>query len=123
MNKPTNIDEYIESNDESVKPLLIELREVIRQVIPEATEKLAWNMPTWHKHKNVIHFDAFDDHVNVYIGKDLTEKYRNLHPDFKFTTRGVKLFYDQPLPVAMIQSMARDGYDIEIEKYQRSQRK
>ncbi len=47
--KPRTIDEYIEAQEETVRPRLHEIRAVIRGAIPEAEETISWSMPTYRK--------------------------------------------------------------------------
>lgn len=121
--KITTIDEYIDQQKEEIQGFLKELRTIISETIPEATERLAWGMPSFWDHKFIVHFDAFKDHVNVYIGKDLVEKYKEIYKDYNFTTRGFQLYYDQDLPREMIQEIVRESYRIEMEKKEEATRK
>ena len=45
--KPQTIDEYIETQNETVRSKLQEIREIIRSAIPEAEERISWSMPTY----------------------------------------------------------------------------
>ncbi|MCL2562592.1 MAG: DUF1801 domain-containing protein [Oscillospiraceae bacterium] len=65
------IDAYIAEQAEDVREILSQVRAVIREAAPEATEKLAWKMPTFWQEKNVIQFAAHKKHLGLYPG-DLT---------------------------------------------------
>ena len=56
--KIETVDQYIEEQDEKVRPYLREVRQIIRSAIPEAQEKISWSMPTYWKGQNLIHFAA-----------------------------------------------------------------
>ena len=45
--KNETIDAYISSYDEVVQPILKELRRVIKEEAPDATEKISYQMGTW----------------------------------------------------------------------------
>ena len=47
--KIETVDQYIEEQDEKVRPYLREVRQIIRSAIPEAQEKISWSMPTYWK--------------------------------------------------------------------------
>ena len=66
--KPANIDEYIAAQSAEVQPILMKVREIIRAVAPDATEKISWSMPTFWKDENLIHFAAFKNHIGIYPG-------------------------------------------------------
>ena len=54
----TTIPDYIQTQDENVRPLLQEVYACIRAAIPEAEERISWSMPTFWKGRNLIHFAA-----------------------------------------------------------------
>jgi uncharacterized protein YdhG (YjbR/CyaY superfamily) len=64
------IDEYIDAQDEAVKPLLSKLRETIHAAASGLTERIAWQMPTFWWHENVCHFAAFKKHIGIFPGDE-----------------------------------------------------
>ncbi|MDR0424682.1 MAG: DUF1801 domain-containing protein [Clostridiales Family XIII bacterium] len=70
------IDDYIAAQAETLQPLLRSVRETIRAAMPEgATEKIAYQMPTfWMKH-NLIHFAAQKSHLGIYPGAEAMEHF------------------------------------------------
>ena len=76
--KPVTIDEYISIQDETVQPRLYQVRETIRTAIPDAEERISWQMPTFWKGRNIIHFAAFKKHIGIYPGGEVTEVIINL---------------------------------------------
>ena len=63
---PATIDEYILSQDEEIRGQLQSVRKVIREKLPDATEKISWSMPTYWKEYNIIHFAAQKKHIGLY---------------------------------------------------------
>lgn len=63
--KPNSIDEYIAAHPEKVRPLLQQIRETIRAAVPEATERMSWQMPTFWQGEKLIHFAAFKKHIGI----------------------------------------------------------
>ena len=53
--KIETVDQYIEEQDEKIRPYLNEIRQIIRNAIPEAQEKISWSMPTYWKGQNLLH--------------------------------------------------------------------
>lgn len=45
MPKYFDIDDYIESKDKSLKPLLVQIRKVIMLAHPNISGKISWNTP------------------------------------------------------------------------------
>ena len=48
----TTIPDYIQTQDETIRPLLQEVYACIRAAIPEAEERISWSMPTFWKGRN-----------------------------------------------------------------------
>ena len=67
------IDEYILAQDEAVQPILREVCETIRANVGKAEERLSWQMPTWRRRDNLIHFAAQKKHVGIYPGPEAVE--------------------------------------------------
>jgi uncharacterized protein YdhG (YjbR/CyaY superfamily) len=48
---------------------LVALRDILREMLPNAEEKIAWGMPTFKVDgKNVAHFDGFKKHCSFFPG-------------------------------------------------------
>ena len=62
----TTIDEYIAGFPEEIQLKLREMRRVIHETAPEATEKISYQMPTFYLNGNLVHFAAFKNHIGFY---------------------------------------------------------
>ncbi len=105
--KPATVDEYIESQDETVQPRLNEIRAIFRQALPEAEECLSWSMPTYRKGRNIIHFAAQKKHVGIYPGGEATTVFAEELQDFDVSKGTIRLPYDKELPVQLLEKIAR----------------
>ena len=56
--KVETVDAYMEAQDKAVRPFLNEVRQILRDAIPEAEETISWSMPTYRKGRNLLHFAA-----------------------------------------------------------------
>ena len=70
MTDAQTIDDYIAACPEAIQPKLEELRKIILDAAPELSQKISWQMPTFHLKGNVIHFAAHKNHIGVYPGPD-----------------------------------------------------
>ncbi len=111
--KPRTVDEYIESQDENVRPKLNEIRAVIRAAIPDAEECISWSMPTYRKGNNLLHFAASKKHLGLYPGGEATTVFAEELAGFDVSKGTIRLPYDRALPVELISMIAkwcRDTY-------------
>ncbi len=100
----TSIEGYIATCDSSIQPVLQELRALIRQHAPNATEKIAWSMPTFYQKKNLIHFFAHKKHIGLYPGASGIEQFREEFDamGLKYSKGAVQLPYQKPMPWELI---------------------
>ena len=110
------IREYIDSQDESIRPRLEAIRETIRAAIPEAQEKISWSMPTYWKGQNIIHFAASKKHIGLYPGDEAVEAFADRLSDFDTSKGTIRLPHDRELPLELIRDIAQWCY----EKYAKS---
>ena len=104
--KPRTIDEYIEAQEETVRPRLHEIRAVIRGAIPEAEETISWSMPTYRKGRNIIHFAAARKHVGLYPGEEAVAWFAEELDGYEVSKGTIRLRYDRPLPEDLIRRIA-----------------
>ncbi len=70
------IDEYIAAQPEGIRETLAAVRSTITAAIPEAEERFSWQMPTWWKRHNLIHFAAQKKHLGIYPGAEGVEAFK-----------------------------------------------
>lgn len=104
--KPATIDEYIESQDESIRERLREIRSIIRSAIPEAEERMSWSMPTYWKGNNLIHFAASKKHLGLYPGGEATAVFADELAGFDVSKGTIRLPYSKELPEDLIRRIA-----------------
>ncbi|MBO5998491.1 MAG: DUF1801 domain-containing protein [Lachnospiraceae bacterium] len=108
--RPQTSEEYIAAQDESVRPRLERLRDVIHEAIPDAEETISWSMPTFRKGKNLIHFAAFKKHIGLYPGGEATAVFAEKLTDLDVSKGAVRLPHDRELPEALIAEIAKWCY-------------
>ena len=96
------IDEYITNQPTEVQPLLRKIRETIRCAAPEATEKISYQMPTFWKGKNLIHFAAFKKHISIFPGGEATAVFADKLIGYKTSKGTIQLPLDKPIPYDLI---------------------
>ena len=105
-NKVNPIDEYIVSQDEVVQSRLNLIRDTFRSAIPEATEKISYQMPTYWKGRNIIHFAAAKNHIGIYPGGEATTFFAEKLKDYKTSKGAIQIRHDQELPLDLIKEIA-----------------
>lgn len=85
------INEYISAQPETIQPLLQSVLQTLRNALPTATEKISWQMPTFRRGQNLIHFAAQKNHLGIYPGAKAMEHFTPLLTEYK-TSKGAVQF-------------------------------
>jgi uncharacterized protein YdhG (YjbR/CyaY superfamily) len=104
-----SIDEYIATFPEDIQARLETVRATIHEAVPEAKERISYQMPSFDLEGIIIHFAAWKKHIAVYPIQDvglppqLIEKLNT----FERTKGAIHFPHTQPLPLELIAEMAK----------------
>ncbi len=96
------IDEYIEAFPVDVQKKLTELRTLIRDLAPDAAEKISYQMPTFYLNGNLVHFAAYSKHIGFYPTPSGITKFKNDLSNFKHAKGSIQFPIEDPLPLDLI---------------------
>ena len=82
-NKINSITDYIAGFPPPVQHLLTQMRETIGNIVPQATETISYQIPTFNLEGNLVHFAAFKNHIGFYPGHSSIETFRAELSDYK----------------------------------------
>jgi len=108
-NKADSIEAYIAEQADDVRPILSKVREIIREIAPEATEKISWQMPTFWQGENLIHFCAQKKHLGIYPGalENLPEEILNRLDGYKTTKGAIQFPYNKQIDYELIADITK----------------
>ncbi len=98
---------YIEAAGEPGRSRLQGLREVIRQEVPAAIERMAYGLPTWFAGENVLHLGVFAHHVGVYPGAAAIEAFARDLEGYRTSKGAIQFPHDGPIPTDLIRRITR----------------
>ena len=101
-NAPKTIDEYISRYPQDVAQILTQIRSVIKESAPGATEKISYQMPTFYLNGNLVHFAAFEHHIGFYPSPSGIEAFKDEISRFKWSKGAVQFPIDEPMPYDLI---------------------
>ena len=104
------IDEYIRAQKADIQPRLEILRDIIRNAIPKAEEKISYGMPTYWRGCNIIHFAAMKNHIGIYPGDEAVSAFSDRLTEYKTSKGTIRFPYDKELPLELIAEIAEWSY-------------
>jgi len=96
------VDEYIAAFPLEMQAKLQTMRELIREIAPQAEEKISYKMPTYALHGNLVHFAGYAKHIGFYPAPSGIEAFKQELSAYKGAKGSVQFPLDQPLPEALI---------------------
>lgn len=103
-----SVDEYIAAAPLPAQRLMKRMRNIIRDVAPEAVEGISYRMPMYKHHGMLVGFAAFERHVGFYaISTGITKYAAELAP-YKTGKGSVQFPLGSKLPVQLIRAIVQD---------------
>jgi uncharacterized protein YdhG (YjbR/CyaY superfamily) len=111
-------EEYEKGHSPEIQLRLEEIRKAIKSVIPEAKERISYNMPSFWFHGNLVYYGAFKNHIGFYpASRTVFDKFKDELVDYKQSGRGTVQFpHDKPLPLDLIKKIVQFRADENIER-------
>lgn len=113
-NLPATIDEYIAAFPEEQQARLKEFRTFIKKLIPESTETIAYQMPTFDMYgKHLVYFAGFKNHLGFYPFPSGISEFKDEAEKLGFTTsKGTIQFpHDKPIPWELVEKIVKFRVD------------
>ncbi|AEC02729.1 iron chaperone [Parasphaerochaeta coccoides] len=97
------VDAYIASTAQTIaQKWITDIRNQVTELIPDVIQKVSWGMITFVMNGNFLHVGAFSGHIGLYSGAEATAWFTQRYPSFATSKGGIRIPYDQPLPLEEI---------------------
>ena len=107
MHHDPAVDRYIEGFPPAVQALLNQVRDAIRQTAPNATERMAYGIPTYHDGENLIHFGGARKHIGLYPGAEAIIHFADRLQSYHTSKGTIQFPLDKPIPLALIRDITQ----------------
>lgn len=101
----STIDEYVRCFPSEIQKKLEEIRAAVKELTPDAEEKISYQMPTFYLNGNLVHFAAFKNHIGFYPIPSGIEAFEQELKEYKVGKGSVQFPLGQPLPMDLIRRM------------------
>ncbi len=99
---PKTVDEYIAGFPDEVQKTLERVRRIIGKAAPEAKETIAYGIPTFKQHGNLISFAAYKNHIGLYPAPTGSEGFNAELAPYRAEKSTVRFPLDKPIPYDLI---------------------
>jgi uncharacterized protein YdhG (YjbR/CyaY superfamily) len=110
MSKPEDVDSYITNSAREARAILEELRKIIKSTIPQAEEKIWYDVPFYNYHGELAGFAAYKKHISFGFGAGvLQDKDREMLEEkgYKIGRGTMQIKFDQKVPTSAIKKILK----------------
>lgn len=107
MQSIKTVDAYIDQAPSAVQGRLRELRKVIKDLVPEAAERISYGMPFYDYRGRLVYFAHAKKHIGVYIPPPVIEQHADELKQYVTSKSAVQFPLDEELPMPLIQKLVK----------------
>ena len=101
-------EKYIAQFPENVQDILNEIRQIIVEKVPEATEKIAYGMPGFYLNKKpMVYFAAYKNHIGFYAIPTGHEEFKKELSVYKQGKGSVQFPIKDEIPYQLIRKIVK----------------
>jgi uncharacterized protein YdhG (YjbR/CyaY superfamily) len=109
IKKLNHVEDYIREYSPEIQEKLEEIRQTIKTAVPQAKERISYNMPSFWFHGNLVYYGAFKNHIGFYPARmTVFEEFKDELKNYKQSGKGTVQFpYNKPLPIDLIKQIVQ----------------
>ncbi|MBP1676735.1 MAG: hypothetical protein H6Q20_1294 [Bacteroidetes bacterium] len=101
----SSVDEYLTAQPENVRPLLEEIRHIIRSTVPNAVETISYGMPAYKVHGVLVYFAANKNHIGFYPTGSPIEVFKEDLSAFKTSKGAIQFPLQTGVPADLVKKI------------------
>ena len=105
---PAGVDAYLAAQPDDVRAALERLRSTIRSVVPQATEVISYQVPTFRHYGSLVGFAAARNHCTFHVlSTAVIEAHAAELEGYALGKGSIRFTPGRPLPAALVRKLVR----------------
>lgn len=105
--KVKTVDEYIALFPDETAEKLTEIRQIIKTVVPQAEEKISYNIPAYFLNGMLVYFAGFKNHIALYPFTQTNTELDMELKEYKSGKATIQFKLNKPLPTKLITKLVK----------------
>ena len=101
------VDEYLAGVPEPGRSTLRTIRAQIKELVPEASEVISYQMPAFRLERGFVFYAAFKNHCSVFPGARAVAALADDLKDYKTSKGTIQFPLDRPLPARLLKKLVK----------------
>lgn len=106
------ISDYISNQEPKQKEVLNKIRELIKELLPTAEERMSYGVPSFRLKGKSILYAAFKAHIGIYPEPEIIEFFKKELAKYETAKGTIKFHLDEPIPYDMIKKIVIYKYNL-----------
>ena len=106
-NKPKTVAAYIAAAPKEAQPKLKAMRAAIREVAPDADERISYSMPYYGYKGRLAYFQLAKGHIGLYVPPPVIQDHQKELEHYETARATVRFPLNEKLPVGLIKKLVR----------------
>ncbi len=108
-----SVDHYLSIQPPEKEVVLQELRKFIKELLPNSTELISYQMPTYKQNKIIIWFAACNNHFSIYMKPKFYLGFEKERSNFKGTKSAIHFKWDKELPKSFLSRLILNAKELD----------
>jgi len=100
-----SVDEYIAAQPDSIRSLLVEIRQIIKQAAPAAIETISYGMPAYKINGILVYFAANKQHLGFYPTASPIVVFKDELLDYKTSKGAIQFPIKSGIPAPLVRQI------------------
>lgn len=106
MEKFNTVEDYFNASLPEAKERLLEMRNFLKSILPNAEEVISYNMPAFKQNGIVVWYAGYKNHTGFYPSGSGIAHFENQLQSYKYSKGAIQFMHNQPLPTELIKTIA-----------------
>lgn len=110
------IDQYLAYQPAEISEKLQQIRQIIRNVLPEATESFSYQMPSFDYYGKLAYYAAFKEHYSFFVMPDVLKVFKDKLKNYSLSKSAIRIPSGEPVPESLIREIVAFAAQSNLEK-------
>lgn len=101
----TGIDHYLLQQPFEIAEKLLQIRQIIKEIAPEATESFSYQMPSFDFHGKLAYYAAFKEHYSLFVMPEVLKVFKDKLKSYSLSKSAIRIPLADPVPGDLIREI------------------
>ena len=108
LNKPEEVDKHLAQLPENIRTSLEEVRKIIREIVPDATERVSYRIPIFRINRDLVGFGSKGTYCSFYaMSPELVRRMKEELKGYEVSGATIHFTPDKPLSRELIEKIVK----------------